>query len=83
MDVGGGVGVGVCIYVHERALTFSIAVEGMPDEEIEEFRGKLAHRMLHEFEHEGYDKKVMKTQKTLRHILESSQNITTLYCKIY
>ena len=50
-----------------------MAVEGMPAEEIEEFRGKLAHRMLHEFEHEGYSKKVMKTQKTLRCILKNSK----------
>jgi hypothetical protein len=70
------------MYIHERALTFCMAVEGMPAEEIEEFRGRLAHRMLHEFEHEGYDKKVMKTQKTLRYILKSSQNFTTLYSKI-
>jgi len=53
----------------------SMSVEGMPAEEIEEFRGRLAHRMLNEFEHEGYDKKVMKTQKTLRRVLKRSQNL--------
>ena len=40
----------------------SMAVEGMPAEEIDEFRGKLAHRMLHEFEHEGFSKKALKKQ---------------------
>jgi hypothetical protein len=44
----------------------SMAVEGMPAEEIDEFRGKLAHRMLHEFEHEGFSKKALKKQNKVR-----------------
>ena len=39
-----------------------IASEGIPRDELEEVRGRLAHRMMHEFEHEGFDKKAMKKQ---------------------
>lgn len=40
-----------------------LAAEGVNESEIAEFRGRLAHRMLHEFEHEGYSAKAMKKQQ--------------------
>ena len=39
-----------------------MASEGIPAAEIDQFRGRLANRMLNEFVHEGFDKKALKKQ---------------------
>ena len=40
-----------------------LMTQGIPQEELNEFRDKLANRMLNEFQHEGYSQKAHKKQQ--------------------